>query len=279
MSKHHIAHWTVAALLGTALAASGTTAAMAAEPHDHQMGASIRAHEGDSAALQAKSSSPQALAASPQLAATQTPGLDVSHWQGSVNWKSVASKGAKFAYVKATEGSSYKDPKFAANYNGSYKAGLIRGAYHYARPDTSSGKTQANYFVAHGGGWSKDGKTLPGALDVEYGTSSEGGSCYGKSKSAMATWIRNFTKTYKSKTGRDAVIYTSTSWWTTCVGTSAKLASTNPLWIARYNSSVGSLPSNWKTHTIWQFADSGTLPGDQNKFNGALSRVKALANG
>lgn len=279
MSKNQIAHWTVAALLAAALTASGATAATASaatatEPPDHQMGASIRAHEGSGAAPAAR-----AMTADPKLAAKQTSGLDVSHWQGSVDWKSVASKGAKFAYIKATEGSSYRDPKFGANYNGSYKAGLIRGAYHYARPDTSSGKKQATFFVAHGGAWSKDGKTLPGALDVEYGTASQGGSCYGKSKSAMAKWIKNFTRTYKSKTSRDAVIYTSTSWWKKCVGTSAKLASSNPLWIARYNSSIGDLPSNWKVHTIWQFADSGPLPGDQNKFNGSLSRVKALANG
>lgn len=278
MTNLTIGRCLTAALLGTALASSGITAAAAVPServsHDHQMGASIRAHEGagDAAA-------PRALTAAPQMAAKQTRGLDVSHWQGSINWKSVASDGAKFAYVKATEGSSYRDPKFNANYTGSYKAGLIRGAYHYARPDTSSGKTQAKFFVAHGGGWSKDGKTLPGALDVEYGSASQGGTCYGKSKSQMARWIKNFTKTYKSKTSRDAVIYTSTSWWNQCVGSSGNFASSNPLWIARYNSSVGSLPGDWNVHTIWQYADSGALPGDQDKFNGALSRVKALANG
>ncbi|GAB3566620.1 lysozyme [Spelaeicoccus albus] len=278
MTKHTIANWTIAALLGTALTASvaGTAAAAPADSpsHDHQMGASIRAHEGTGTGA-----APRALTVQPQMAKNQTPGLDVSHWQGSVNWKSVASNGAKFAYIKATEGSSYRDPKFNSNYTGSYNAGLIRGAYHYARPDSSSGAAQAKFFVAHGGGWSKDGKTLPGALDVEYGSASQGGNCYGKSKSQMAKWIKNFTKTYKAKTSRDAVIYTSTSWWKQCVGTSAKLASSNPLWIARYNSSIGALPSNWNVHTIWQYDDSGSFPGDQDKFNGSLSRVKALANG
>jgi GH25 family lysozyme M1 (1,4-beta-N-acetylmuramidase) len=62
---------------------------------------------------------------------------------------------------------AYTDPNFSANYNGAYNAGIIRGAYHFAHPDTSSGATQATYFLAHGGGWSADGKTLPGALDIE----------------------------------------------------------------------------------------------------------------
>jgi hypothetical protein len=51
--------------------------------------------------------------------------------------------------------------------SGATNAGLIRGGYHFARPDVSSGATQANYFLAHGGGWSADGRTLPGALDIE----------------------------------------------------------------------------------------------------------------
>lgn len=51
--------------------------------------------------------------------------------------------------------------------SGATNAGLIRGGYHFARPDISSGSTQATYFLAHGGGWSPDGITLPGALDIE----------------------------------------------------------------------------------------------------------------
>jgi hypothetical protein len=49
----------------------------------------------------------------------------------------------------------------------SANVGMIRGAYHFALPNSSSGATQANYFAGNGGGWSWDGKTLPGALDIE----------------------------------------------------------------------------------------------------------------
>jgi len=61
----------------------------------------------------------------------------------------------------------YKSPHFSPQYTGATKAGLIRGSYHFALPDKSTGATQANYFASNGGGWSDDGITLPGALDLE----------------------------------------------------------------------------------------------------------------
>ena len=71
-----------------------------------------------------------------------------------------------------------------------------------------------------------------------------------------------------------AVIYTTTDWWTTCTGNSAAFASTNPLWIARYASSIGTLPAGWAYTTFWQYADSGPNPGDQDEFNGSLQGLK-----
>ncbi|MEV0193193.1 lysozyme [Kitasatospora purpeofusca] len=211
------------------------------------------------------------------LAVTQTPGLDVASYQGNVNWSSVRANGARFAYVKATEGTTYTNPYFAQQYNGSYNAGLIRGAYHFALPDRSSGTAQANWFVDHGGGWSRDGKTLPPALDIEYNP--YGATCYGLSQSAMVSWIRTFSNTVHTRTGRYPTIYTTTNWWTTCTGNNASFGATNPLWVARYASAVGTLPAGWSYQTIWQHADSGTFPGDQNLFNGAFDRIQALANG
>jgi lysozyme len=234
---------------------------------DHEMGASIRAREGVHGA--------PGFAA----AATQTPGLDVSHWQGTINWANVKSLGAKFAYIKATEGTSYRDPNFSTNYLQAYNQGIIRGAYHYGRPDTSGGKAQADFFASHGGAWSRDGLTLPGVLDMEWGTASQGGDCYGLSQSGMVSWILAFSDEYHAKTTRWPVIYTSTSWWSLCTGNRGDFSSTNPLFVARYASTVGPMPYNWSYQTIWQYADSGTFPGDQDRFNGDYSRVQALANG
>jgi GH25 family lysozyme M1 (1,4-beta-N-acetylmuramidase) len=205
-------------------------------------------------------------------------GMDVSSYQGNVAWSTAYANGARFAYVKATEGTGYTNPYFTQQYNGSYNAGMIRGAYHFALPNSSGGATQADYFVAHGGGWSADGKTLPGALDIEYNPYS-GGTCYGLSQSSMVSWIRAFSNEYHAKTGRYPVIYSTTDWWTSCTGNNSGFASTSPLWIARYASSAGTLPAGWGYYTFWQNADSGTFPGDQDRFNGAYSQLQAIATG
>ncbi|MFF1377188.1 lysozyme [Streptomyces sp. NPDC058308] len=209
--------------------------------------------------------------------ATQTEGVDVSSHQGNVAWSTLWNSGVKWAYVKATESTSYKNPYFAQQYNGSYNVGMIRGAYHFATPDTSSGATQANYFASGGGGWSRDGRTLPGALDIEWNP--YGAACFGKSQSEMVSWIRDFLTTYKARTSRDAVIYTATSWWKQCTGNYSGFGASNPLWIARYDTSPGELPAGWGFQTMWQYTSSGPTVGDHNKFNGALDRVVALANG
>ncbi|BCJ47744.1 hypothetical protein GCM10010168_21030 [Actinoplanes ianthinogenes] len=93
---------------------------------------------------------------------------------------------------------------------------MIRGAYHFALPNGAGGSAQADYFVGHGGGWSRDGRTLPGALDIEYNP--YGATCYGLSQASMRSWISAFLNRYHALTGRWAVIYTTTDWWTTCTG-------------------------------------------------------------
>jgi GH25 family lysozyme M1 (1,4-beta-N-acetylmuramidase) len=202
--------------------------------------------------------------------------MDVSGYQGNVDWQTAWNNGARFAYVKATEGTGYTNPYFAQQYNGSYNVGMIRGSYHFARPNVSSGATQADYFVAHGGGWSADGKTLPGLLDIEYNP--YGATCYGLSHASMVSWIHAFINEYQAKTGRWAVIYSTTDWWTSCTGNNSGFGANDPLFIARYASTVGTLPAGWGTYTFWQHADSGTFPGDQDVFNGSAARLLALAN-
>jgi GH25 family lysozyme M1 (1,4-beta-N-acetylmuramidase) len=202
-------------------------------------------------------------------------GMDVSGYQGNVDWSSAYANGARFTYIKATEGTSYTNPYFAQQYNGSYDVGMIRGSYHFARPDVSSGTTQADYFIDNGGGWSGDGKTLPGALDIEWNP--YGADCYGLSASGMAGWISAFSSEYHAREGVYPVIYTATSWWSECVGTAGDFSGTSPLWVARYSSSAGTLPYNWSYYTFWQNADSGTFPGDQDQFNGPYSQLQRIA--
>jgi len=208
-------------------------------------------------------------------AATVVKGMDVSAYQGAVNWTTAYNNGARFAYIKATEGTTYTNSYFSSQYNGSYNAGFIRGAYHFAHPNSSSGTVQADYFAAHGGGWSADGKTLPPALDIEYNPS--GAECYGLSQSAMVSWVRAFSNEIKAKYNKYPMIYTTLDWWTTCTGNSSAFAATNPFWIAKYSSTPPTPPAGSSIWTIWQYADSGTFPGDQDEFNGAYSQLQALA--
>ncbi|HEY8458510.1 MAG TPA: lysozyme [Actinopolymorphaceae bacterium] len=209
-------------------------------------------------------------------------GIDVSHWQGSINWTSVRNAGIQFAWIKATEGTSYKDPRFNTNYPAAYYAGVIRGAYHFARPDVSSGAVQANYFASNGGAWSADNLTLPGVLDIE--ANPYGSMCYGLSQTAMRNWILDFYNTYKARTTRDVVIYTSPSFWNTCTGGWNGMASRSPLWVAHWTSNHSpSLPSGFSIWTVWQYTSTGSVPGisgnvDRDKFNGSRDRLLALAN-
>src|SRR6266511_817611 len=100
-----------------------------------------------------------------------------------------AGGGIRFAYVKATEGTSYQNPYFAQQYVGSYNAGMVRGSYHFALPDASSGAAQADYFADHGGGWSADNQTLPGSLDIEWNP--YGATCYGLSPDRKSTRLNS----------------------------------------------------------------------------------------
>jgi GH25 family lysozyme M1 (1,4-beta-N-acetylmuramidase) len=203
-------------------------------------------------------------------------GLDVSAYQGDVDWTAVKDDGASFAYIKATEGSYYTNPYFAQQYVGSYDVGLVRGAYAFAIPNYSSGKVQAEYLAENGGAWSADGQTLPAALDIEYNPYS-GNECYNLSQASMKSWIKAFLAEYHKKTSRWAVIYSTTNWWDTCVGNYTSPWKNSPYWVACYCATAGSMPDGVPTWTFWQFADSGEFPGDQDVFNGPQSRLVALA--
>ncbi|MFI6502122.1 GH25 family lysozyme [Nonomuraea typhae] len=206
-------------------------------------------------------------------------GVDVSNWTGEIDWASVASGGGKFAFVMATEGGDFISPTFAAQFAGAADAGLVRGAYHFAQPHESDGAAQAEYFLANGGRWTGDGVTLPGVLDLEdnpYTARNGKNNCYDLSPADMVTWIKDFTKRYHQRTGRQAIIYTTTSWWRTCTGDSAKFKA-NPLWLARWGADPGELPKGWEKHTFWQSAEKGTLAGGQNSFNGSEAELRELA--
>ena len=228
--------------------------------------------------LAAGSSSAQALAPgrSAWTPSGGTLGMDVSSHQQNVDWASAWAAGSRFAYVKATEGAYYTNPYFGQQYSGSASVGMVHGAYHFANPRTSSGADQARYFVQNGGGWTDDGKTLPGLLDIEFNPyPTYGNTCYNMTAAQLTAWIRDFVDTYRALTGRAPMVYTATSWWSQCVG-SQEFGSL-PLHLASYSTVVGRIPAGWNGYDIWQFTDSGPFVGDSNFFPGSVEDLKVLA--
>ena len=263
----------------TASTASGPSVAEMDATGNHVMGAGIAAHTGQTrvaADLPVGSTSLRTTAQAAAAAKRPTGkinGMDVSAWQPNVDFTAAYGLGARFAYIKATEGVSYVSSTYASQYRNAKNAGFIRGGYVYAQPSKASGAATANYFFAHGGQWTADGVTLPPLLDIEYGTAAQG-VCYGKSWPQMRSWIADFSATVYKKTHRYPAIYTTTDWWKRCTNNSIRF-SKNPLFVAIYPvkdfSGPGTLGASWKSTgwRFWQWAASGTLPGDQDVYRSA----------
>lgn len=202
------------------------------------------------------------------------PGMDVYRGTPLGLLATQAAAGRRFVWVKATEGSDFADAGFTDRYEQASRLGMLRGGYHFARPDTSSGTQQARWFVANGGGWSADGRTLPGALDLEaYPVKLD--YCYGKSANRMVSWIGEFSREYERLTGHPPVIYTNTPWWRDCTGNSGAFAGSNALWLANHGSVPAPLPGGWSAPRFWQHS---ATPFDQNVWFGTEAGLRSWAS-
>jgi GH25 family lysozyme M1 (1,4-beta-N-acetylmuramidase) len=199
-------------------------------------------------------------------------GVDVSHWQGSISWSTVKAGGVQFAFMKATESTTYTDTRLAANWAGAKSAGLYRGAYHFARPSTGSAAAQARYFVSKVGSFTEPG-VLPPVLDLE--------ASGGLSPSALRSWTQTWLDTVEQLTGRVPVIYVSPSFWEYYLANSTAFTR-YPLWIAHYGVSSPRVPGGWSRWTFWQRTSTGSVAGiagnvDVNRFSGTTAELASLA--
>lgn len=220
-------------------------------------------------------------ATAPAFASAAPEGVDVSERHGEVDWEAVADAGYRFAAVKATEGTVVANPRFTGQFDGAHAAGLVRGAYHLALPDRSSGAEQAGFFAANGGAWTAGDRTLPGTVDLE--PNPNGTICYGLTRAGMVDWITDFVGAYKSRTGSDPIIFTTASWWNQCTGGSGAFAAGSPLWVAHMGSQTPAIPAGFTTHAFWQY-DSASIPGTEaetgvSSFNGTQDELLALTDG
>ncbi len=128
-------------------------------------------------------------------------GIDASHHQGAINWRAVANDGISFAYLKATEGTSYSDPTFAQHRAEALDLGLRVGGYHYFQL-CSPGADQAAHFASVLGDLGA-GNLLPGAVDLELA-----GSCSTPpARDVLLAEVRTFLEQVEELTGREPVVY------------------------------------------------------------------------
>jgi lysozyme len=196
-------------------------------------------------------------------------GIDVSHYQGHVDWQAVKAAGCAFAFAKATEGTGVTDPYFAANWAGMQAAGLARGAYHFFRP-AEDAKQQAAHFLSTVQLAPGD---LPPVLDVETND--------GVPNSAIVEGVQLWLEAVEPVTGVTPVIYTAASFWDAHLNDQF---GSYPLWIAHYTaaSSPAPLPAGWADWTFWQYSQSLAIAGvsgaaDHDYFDGTPEDLQAIA--
>ena len=209
-------------------------------------------------------------------------GVDVSSWQhqngAAIDWNAVKAAGNQFAVIKATESTTYTNPQFAADKAGAQAAGLVVGAYHYARPTLpiSTAADQARHFLAAAGNTNTIGQLAP-VLDLE--------TTGGLSPADLTAWTQTFLRTVEAQTGRIPIIYTYRSFWTDKIANTQAFAK-YPLWFAIYNDNrdPGPLPGGWQNWLIWQYDSGGAVSGingrvDVNAFCCSATDLTANANG
>lgn len=180
-------------------------------------------------------------------------GIDVSHHNGKLDWKKIKESGVKFAFIKASDGASFKDPRFKENYLGAKAAGVLVGAYHYFRPDVVAHRQIDNFLFAI----ADCALDLPAVFDWEH----PGGPMPGQLKIAL-DWLEAIT----TVTGKPPIIYTGPYFFRDVIKSPA-WASKYPLWIAHYGTKTPKIPPPWTKCYIHQYTETGKLSKHAGQFD------------
>lgn len=191
-------------------------------------------------------------------------GIDVSNNNGPIAWGRVAAAGITFAFLKASEGTTYADTTFAYNWEACQRAGIARGAYHYARPDANAATDEAAWFL-HCVGPLQPGDVL--ALDLEAGTGD------------LSTWVATWLQFVEQTCGFRPLVYSTASFLTTHSCDTPTIAQSG-LWLASWGVSAPTVPPPWELWAAWQYSDAGAVAGisgavDQDLFNGTIDQLRA----
>ena len=199
-------------------------------------------------------------------------GVDVSEYQGRVDWPRIAQQGIQFAFIKATEGSSYVDPLFEQNWQEAGEAALVSGAYHFFSFD-SPAETQADNFIAI---VSARAGMLPPVVDIElYGLHKQDPPSPEAVRGELSLLLTKLEAAY----GQKPILYATRKAYALYINEDF---SEYPLWI-REVYFTPHLPSG-RQWTFWQYTDKGRLEGyegperfiDINVFGGSAEELKKL---
>lgn len=192
-------------------------------------------------------------------------GIDVSHFQGRVDWPAVKEQGVSFAFIKATEGLEHCDTMFYTHWKALKLADIKRGAYHFFIPQLDPALQAENFLI----NVSLQNGDLPPVLDMEVTDYPDPEELVER----MQVWLGLVSSAYNTK----PIIYTNLKAYFRFV---AGRFDDYPIWIARYNEKAPDL-GNKKSWNFWQYANNGRIKGikqqvDFNAFNGSHHQLESL---
>jgi lysozyme len=191
-------------------------------------------------------------------------GVDVSRWQGDINWDRLRAQGANFAYIKATDGGDHLDPMFKTNWRKAKEAGVRRGAYHFFYWCRTAGE-QADWFIRN---VPREANALPPVIDVEWNGES---TCKQRvSRERVLEKIQVFAEKLERYYGQRPIIYTAPDFYRDNL--QGELLD-YPFWLR----SVATHPSDLypgRKWLFWQYSGSGLSDAvngkiDLNVFHGS----------
>lgn len=199
-------------------------------------------------------------------------GIDVSKYQGIIDWPQVRNSGISFAFIKATEGGDHLDDAFRQNWQAARNAGIMRGAYHFYYW-CRSGAEQARWFIRN---VPKDASALPPVLDIEWNHKSASCSIRPE-KEEIQKQVKAFLSILESHYGKRPIIYTTVDFFEHANLQKVKGYS---FWLRSVaghpEEKYGSLP--WM---FWQYTGTGRVPGiegntDINAFHGSNAQWQQM---
>lgn len=185
-------------------------------------------------------------------------GIDVSSWQGNIDFSQVKASGIEIVYIKSSEGFRSVDSYFEQNYINAKNAGLKVGFYHYVTArSVEDAVRQANFFVSTISGKNPDCKL---AMDFE--------SFGSLNREEINKIALTFMQTVQNASGKDVIIYSDEY---NANNTFNSSLATYPLWVAQYEVSEPTVRNHWSNWAGWQYTDKGEIPGissyvDRDKF-------------